>query len=150
MALRILVISFLLFTTGCAGLLDKPLTPSQAGSLGVVSTAAATKIKEDLKEISTVKPVIHISPLEVCFKTNVLGPDKLQCILSPCKTNCSRVIPVSDVNFQAAVLIPENAWLDFSGEIKAACTSPLKEYEELCKMHYVNYDNTDALVIFGR
>jgi len=153
MVLRIIVTSLFLGLASCAGLLEGlsqgPLTPGQAGSIGAVSGAAAVKVKQDLKEISTVKPTVHIKPLQVCFKTVPLGPDKIQCILSPCKTNCSKVLDVSVVDFQRSVLIPEEMWVEFAGEIKAACTSPLEEYKELCEMHYINYDNLDAVVIFN-
>ena len=72
MDLRIIVSLVLgLFLTGCAGLLDGPLTPSQSAGVGAVAAGTAAKIKQDLKDISTVKPVIHIKPVEVCFRTSV-------------------------------------------------------------------------------
>ena len=143
----LIVASFSLIS--CAGLLQGTLTPGQAAGAGAVSTAAAEKIKTDLKELSTVKPVIHIKPLEVCFKTGPLGPDKLQCILSPCKTDCTRIIDISSVNQDKTVFIPEDLWLEFAGEIKAACTSPLEEYKELCTFHYTKYSDISKVLIFG-
>ena len=148
---------FILFLFGCGGTEQLITRGSGIGSgalgagAGVVATKTIEKVKKDIKEISTLAPYLNISALEVCYHTESLGPDWLECVITPCKddTNCKRAVRKSIIDPYKIVYINEKAWINHAGEIKALCTSPHKNFRDVCRFHAKNYEDVDKLLIVG-
>ena len=135
----------LLLISGCADV--SQLTPTQVGSISAVGTATVAKVKQDVQEIATLKPYLTIKPLEICYKTD--DTQSLTCVLTPCKLDCTRTIDVASIDYDTTVFIKEQAWLEFSAEIKALCTSDNKDFSNVCDITYFNYDSVNKVVLFN-